>query len=330
MRVIYALLALGVLVLVVFLGAGAAKLHYLFGVIIPYAAIVIFLIGLIYRLVSWASSAVPFRIPTTCGQQKTLSWIKSSKLDNPTTGFWAVARMALEILCFRSLFRNTRAKLKGGPRLVYTPDKWLWFSGLAFHYSFLVIFLRHFRFFAEPVPSWVLALHNLDAFFQVGLPLLLVTDVIVVLALTFLFLRRVVDPKLRYLSLASDYFPLFLLLGVTLSGIWVRYFSKTDLLSVKQLAMGLISFHPVVPDGISSFFFFHLFLVCVLFAYFPYSKLMHFAGVFLSPTRNLANNNRSKRHVNPWDYPVAVHTYAEYEDEFRELMKEADMPVEKE
>ncbi len=330
MRVIYALLALGVLVLVVLLGAGAANLHYLFGVIIPYAAIVIFLIGLIYRLVSWASSAVPFRIPTTCGQQKALSWIKSSKLDNPTTGFWAVARMALEILCFRSLFRNTRVNLKAGPKLVYTPDKWLWFGGLAFHYSFLIIFLRHFRFFAEPVPSWVLALHSLDGFFQVGLPVLLVTDVIVVLALTFLFFRRVVDPKLRYLSLASDYFPLFLLLGVTLSGIWVRYFSKTDLLAVKQLAMGLISFHPVVPDGISSFFFLHLFLVCVLFAYFPFSKLMHFAGVFLSPTRNLANNNRSKRHVNPWDYPVKVHTYAEYEDEFRELMKAADMPVEKE
>lgn len=330
MRVIYALLALGVLVLVVLLGAGAANLHYLFGVIIPYAAITIFLIGLIYRVVSWARSAVPFRIPTTCGQQKALSWIKSSKLDNPSTGLWAVARMALEILCFRSLFRNTRANLKAGPRLVYTPDKWLWFGGLAFHYSFLIIFLRHFRFFAEPVPSWVLTLHSLDGFFQVGLPVLLVTDVIIVLALTFLFFRRVVDPKLRYLSLASDYFPLFLLLGVTLSGIWVRYFAKTDLLSVKQLAMGLISFHPVVPDGMSSFFFLHLFLVCVLFAYFPYSKLMHFAGVFLSPTRNLANNNRSKRHVNPWDYPVKVHTYAEYEDEFRELMKAADMPVEKE
>ena len=36
-----------------------------------------------------------------------------------------------------------------------------------------------------------------------------------------------------------------------------------------------------------------------LAAYFPFSKLMHMAGVFLSPTRNLANNNRMVRHVNP-------------------------------
>ena len=77
-------------------------------------------------------------------------------------------------------------------------------------------------------------------------------------------------------------------------------------------------------------FYGHLFLVCVLLAYLPFSKLTHFAGVFLSPTRNLANNNRAVRHVNPWDYPVKVHGYPEYEDELREKMKSAGIPVEKE
>ncbi len=81
---------------------------------------------------------------------------------------------------------------------------------------------------------------------------------------------------------------------------------------------------------ISPLFFGHLLLVCVLIAYLPFSKLMHMIGVFLSPTRNLANNNRAVRHVNPWDYPVKVHTYEEYEDEFRDKMKAAGVPVEKE
>ena len=85
-----------------------------------------------------------------------------------------------------------------------------------------------------------------------------------------------------------------------------------------------------MPETISPLFYGHLFLVCVLLAYFPFSKLMHMAGVFLSPTRNLANNNRAVRHVNPWDYPVKVHTYEEYEDEFRDKMKAAGIPVEKE
>jgi nitrate reductase gamma subunit len=70
--------------------------------------------------------------------------------------------------------------------------------------------------------------------------------------------------------------------------------------------------------------------VSTLFAYFPFSKLMHMAGVFLSPTRNLAANSREVRHVNPWNAPVPVHTYQEYEDEFRVRMREAGLPLEKE
>ena len=74
----------------------------------------------------------------------------------------------------------------------------------------------------------------------------------------------------------------------------------------------------------------HLLLLSVFFAYFPFSKLMHMPGVFMSPTRNLANNNRERRHINPWNYPVKVHTYEEYEDEFRDKMKAAGMPLDKE
>ncbi|MEK7730415.1 MAG: menaquinol oxidoreductase, partial [Planctomycetota bacterium] len=61
-----------------------------------------------------------------------------------------------------------------------------------------------------------------------------------------------------------------------------------------------------------------------------FSKLMHMGGVFLSPTRNLANTSRMKRHVNPWNYPVDVHTYEEWEDEYRDKMKAAGLPLEKE
>jgi nitrate reductase gamma subunit len=91
-----------------------------------------------------------------------------------------------------------------------------------------------------------------------------------------------------------------------------------------------VSFKPAIPKGVHWFFFLHLTLVATLIAYFPFSKLMHAGGVFLSPTRNLANNNRMVRHVNPWNAPVKVHTYEEYEDDFRDKMKAAGLPVEKE
>jgi nitrate reductase gamma subunit len=101
--------------------------------------------------------------------------------------------------------------------------------------------------------------------------------------------------------------------------------------SIKQLTMGWVTFSPVIAGKIGVIFFIHVFLVSTLLAYFPYSKLMHLGGVFLSPTRNMANNSRMVRHINPWNDPaIKPHAYSAYEDEFREFMKEAEIPVEKE
>jgi hypothetical protein len=44
----------------------------------------------------------------------------------------------------------------------------------------------------------------------------------------------------------------------------------------------------------------------------------------------MRSDTRVRRHVNPWNYPVEVHTYDEYEDEFRDKMIEAGLPIEKE
>jgi nitrate reductase gamma subunit len=301
----------------------------LFGVIVPYAAIATFLVGISYRVIRWSLSPIPFRIPTTCGQQKSLPWIKAGWLETPYRTAGVVARMALEILLFRSLFRNTQAELRQGPKLVYGEKKFLWLGALAFHWSFLCIFLRHLRFFMEPVPRFVLTLERVDGFFQVGAPNLYVSDVIIVAALLYLLQRRLSDPQVRYISLFADYFALFLLLGLAVTGIWMRYFTRVDTVAIKQLAIGLVTFSPIVPKEVGSLFFVHLFLLSTLLAYFPFSKLMHMGGVFLSPTRNLASNNRMKRHVNPWDYPVKVHTYQEWEAEFHDKIVAAGLPLDK-
>lgn len=330
MNAFYALFVVILLLLVAWIGTGTVNLHSLFGIVIPYLAFAIFALGFLYRIIKWARSPVPFRIPTTCGQHKSLPWLKSSRLDNPHNLFWTIIRMALEILAFRSLFRSTKAELTDQQRITYGDTKWLWAGALAFHWAFLIIILRHYRLFAEPVPGFVLFLQNMDGLFQIGLPVVFITDGIIVLAATYLFIRRVFIPQVRYISLFADYFPLFLIGGIAVTGILMRYFFKVDISAVKELTMGWINFNPVVPQGIGIMFYLHLFLVSVLFAYFPFSKLMHLGGVFLSPARNLANNNRAKRHINPWNYDVKVHTYEEYEDEFREVMREAGLPLEKE
>ncbi|UCG52889.1 MAG: sulfate reduction electron transfer complex DsrMKJOP subunit DsrM [Candidatus Latescibacterota bacterium] len=330
MNALYAFITVVILYLVVYLGVGRMGLETFFGVVIPYAAIVLFLLGFVFRIFGWARSTVPFRIPTTSGQQKSLSFIKNNNLESPHNTVGVIGRMALEILFFRSLFRNTKAEVKDNERLVYGPDKWLWAGALVFHWSFLVVFVRHYRFFAEPVPGFILGLQSLDGIFQIGVPVVYLTGAALLAGVTFLFLRRVVIPQVRYISLPADYFPLFVIMMIAGSGLLMRHFYKVDIVNVKELAMGLVSFAPSVPEGLGFIFYVHLFFVSVLFAYFPFSKLMHLGGVFLSPTRNLANTNRVKRHINPWNYDVKTHTYEEYEDEFRDVMREAGLPLDKE
>ena len=137
-------------------------------------------------------------------------------------------------------------------------------------------------------------------------------------------------PQVRYISHGIDFVPLFLIAGIALSGILLRYVWPTDVVAVKSMTMGWVTLNPVLPANISPLFFVHLTLVSVLLAWFPFSKLMHMGGVFLSPTRNQRANSREYRHVNPWNYPVHTHTYEEYEDEFRERMKGAGLPLDKE
>ncbi len=329
----FSFLAVIALVALAFLGANLGSgMQYLFGVIIPYVAFFLFIGGFIYRVTQWAKSPVPFSIPTTSGQGKSLPWINHAKLDNPSTIGGVIGRMALEVFAFRSLFKNTKAEIHDGPKLTYESSKWLWIAGLTFHYCFLIIVIRHMRLFTNPMPFFIEPLEYLDGFLQVTVPALYITDLLFVGAVTFLFVRRLVNPQVRYISFAADYFPLFLILAIATTGILMRYVIRVDIVGIKELTMNLATFSFAAPPAnLGSTFFIHLFLICALMAYFPFSKLMHLGGVFLSPTRNMPNDSRMVRHINPWNDPnIKPHSYAGYEDEFREFMAGAGLPLEKE
>ena len=332
MKYTFPLAAVIALVLVAWIGVQIPGMQYLFGVAIPYLAMALFLGGFCYRVIQWAKSPVPFRIPTTCGQEYSLPWIKHDKLESPVNASQVVARMAIEILLFRSLWRNTKACVYDGPKLTYESSKWLWLFGILFHYSFLMIVLRHMRLFLDPVPGLIKGLEFADGILQIGAPTMYLSEVTILLALVLLFGRRLVNRQVRYLSLANDYFPLFLIFAIVTTGILMRFFLRThvDIVAIKRLAVGLVTFQPSITTEIGAIFYVHLFLVSILLAYFPFSKLMHMGGVFLSPTRNLPNNSRMVRHINPWNPDIKPHSYASYEDEFREDMVEQGIPVEKE
>jgi nitrate reductase gamma subunit len=300
-----------------------------------YLAALLFLCGMAWRVWTWASTPEPFRIPTTTGQQASLPAIRASRVESPSTRVGAAGRLLIEALLFRSLFRHT----KPGPRAsgaencpdpVFLERKAIWVGAMAFHWSLLVIVLRHLRLFVEPVPRVAAVLSAMDGFFEVGSPVWYVTDVVVVAALCYLLLRRLRDPLLRYLTLPADYLALGVLLAVTLTGVVVRYFARTDLVAVRQFTLSVAAFAPVTLRAPGAWLVVHVLSASLLLAVLPFSKMVHAAGIWLSPTRNQPNDSRRRRHVNPWNAPAPIHTYEEWEDEFREKLRLAGLPIDRE
>ena len=61
----FALITALVLLAIPLAGTTVVHLDWLFGIVIPYAAVILFFGGLVYRVIKWAKSPVPFKIPTT-------------------------------------------------------------------------------------------------------------------------------------------------------------------------------------------------------------------------------------------------------------------------
>ena len=86
---------LAVIALGVIAWFGATVAPFFFGAVVPYVAVAVFLAGFAVRIFDWAKSPVPFRIPTTGGQQRSLDFIKPNRLDSPYTPIATIGRMIL-------------------------------------------------------------------------------------------------------------------------------------------------------------------------------------------------------------------------------------------
>ncbi len=230
--------------------------------LLAYLAAAVFVLGFLNKVILYFRTPSPLKIPVT---------------PAPKSAMGVVARLIPEILFFRSL-------LKGG-----TTEKILWIGGWIFHLSFLLIVLRHLRFFTYPVPGFVMS------FQQIGIWAGLVFPI----ALLILIVRRFTNDRLATISLFADYFVLLLIISIGLTGLLLKYFLRTNLVEVKAFILGLLTFSPAqMPD--STLFLIHFSLVLILLVYFPFSKLMHAWGILISPTRAQVDNPREVRHVNPW------------------------------
>jgi nitrate reductase gamma subunit len=168
--------------------------------ILFYLATLLFVVGLLYRINSYARTPAPLKIPTT---------------PAPTTNGGVVLRMTREVVFFESLFKA---------------NLWTWAAGWLFHASLLLVVLRHLRYFTEPVWGWV-------AFIQ---PFGMYAGITMLLGLGGLWLRRLLVERIRYISTPSDHLMLLLLIGIAVSGLSMKFLAHTDVIAVKGFFLGLM------------------------------------------------------------------------------------------
>ena len=232
-------------------------------IFLPYLCTAVFLLGIGMKVFTWIRTPVPLRIVTT---------------PAPRTRMGVTWRLIGDLLWFPNLFKA---------------DKLLWASGVLFHICLWFVLLRQLRYFLYPVPTWVEGIQTLGLY----------AGYIIPLPVAFLLARRLVINQVLYISILGDYFALFLLLTITVSGILLQLFFRTYVIDVKALILGLIYFQPKILN-VHWLFTLHFISVMILLVYFPFSKLLHAGGFLLSPMHNQRASFR-ERLVNPWDFPVA-------------------------
>jgi len=225
-------------------------------VLLFYTATATLVIGLAYKIRLYATTPAPLRIPTT---------------PAPITRQGVVARLFFEVTLFSSLFKS---------------NKWIWLFGWLFHAALLLVLLRHFRYFTDPVWGWIGTIQPYGKY----------AAFIMIFGLAGLWARRFLVDRVRYISSPSDHLMLALLIAIGLTGLGMKYVAHTDIVAVKAFFLGLIYFdwQPMPSDLLLVI---HLSLVVSLMVIFPFSKLLHAPGLFFSPTRNQVDNAREKRHT---------------------------------
>jgi nitrate reductase gamma subunit len=177
-----------------------------------YLATAVLVAGLGARILQYAKTPQPLKIPTT---------------PAPVTTSGVVFRMAREVVFFESLFKG---------------NLWIWALGWMFHLSLALVLLRHLRYFTEPVWAWVV-------FIQ---PFGMYAGITMAAGLAGLWARRFLVERIRYISTPSDHLMLALLLLIAASGLLMKFVAHTDIVAVKAFFLGLMVFdwQPLPSDGL--------------------------------------------------------------------------------
>lgn len=223
----------------------------LVGVILPYVALIVFVAGMSYRIRSWMSLKAP---------AMTLTPAPSDNLVNTLQ----------EAVLFKSLFAG---------------DRVLWAFAWSFHAVLALIFVGHFRVVA-----------NVDVILmKLGMSEAAINSmssgaggaagVLIMVALILLLVRRFALPRVSEITGASDYLALLLIGAIIMTGNVMRFGAEHfDLALTRDYFARLVTFSGAASAEAlqNNVFLLHMALALVLVMVIPFSKILHFGGIFFT------------------------------------------------
>jgi nitrate reductase gamma subunit len=218
--------------------------RFIIGGIIPYVAIAVFIVAMIYRIYVWK------RLPSP-----TMTLFPSPE---------SYGNRSIEVLKETFLFKR-----------LFWGDMDLWFLAMLFHLTLAINFIDHYDRILAFMGMTEGSLFNIP--YVTGGP----TGIAVLICVAALLIRRLTMKRVAQVTSGSDYFALILILAVVLTGDALRYMSHFDVLQMREYFTGLLAFsYKGLPEN--NWFLVHYLLALILIIYIPFSKILHLGGIFFT------------------------------------------------
>jgi nitrate reductase gamma subunit len=218
---------------------------------LPYITLLVFVVGMIYRIVVWVKTPQPGK----------MTLFPAPATESGT--FWGVIR---ESLFFPGLFRG---------------DKTLWITAWVFHASLALILVGHLRVFTPVLDRWLESWGvNVDSLSATAGG---AAGIVILITGLWLIIRRLSLRRVREITTFSDFFALLLVVAIILSGNAMRFGEHFDLNVTRVYFAHLFTFSFAdFQAPTAGIFWTHFLLVQLLLIYIPFSKILHFGGIFFT------------------------------------------------
>lgn len=228
-------------------------IEFILAYITPYIAVVVFVGGLIYQLLRWRG-----KTPITA---------HLSLFPRPNGRLARLGDTLVDMFTLRGLFRVNTA---------------LWVGGFIMHVGLLLLILGHIRVVTDFYFLWDAIGWGEEQLHTFSLVAGLLAGVLFMIPLFYLLLRRW-GGSVKILSSPEDFFVLYLLIAIAITGNHMRLVLEVNQHAVREFMQGLFLFNwQPVPQSAGISFMWHFVLAQILMIYFPFGKLLHTIGAVFS------------------------------------------------